>query len=62
MERTDAYMDQAVTDAQRELADFSQRAGQSLDGVGRSVGGGAQRVGGTLHDRLMPAADSAATI
>ncbi len=58
MQRAGAYIDRGVTDAQRGVADFSQRAGQSLDQAGRSVGAGAQRVGGTLHDQLMPAADT----
>ena len=57
MERTGAYIDQKVIDAQRGVAEFSQRAGQSLDQAGRSVGSGAQRVGATVHDRLVPAAD-----
>ena len=57
MQRTGAYIDRTVTDAQRGVADFSQRAGQSLDQAGRSVGAGAQRVGTTLHDSLTPAAD-----
>lgn len=55
MERTGAYIDQKVTDAQRGVAEFSQRAGQSLDRAGRSVGAGAERVGTTVHDNLMPA-------
>jgi hypothetical protein len=58
MERAGAYIDRGVTDAQRGVADFSQRAGQSLDQAGRSVGAGAQRIGGTLHDQLVPAADT----
>jgi hypothetical protein len=57
MERTGAYIDRTVTDAQRGMADFSQRAGQSLDRAGRSVGASAQRAGATLHDRLIPVTD-----
>lgn len=57
MQRTGAYIDRTVTDAQRGVADFSLRAGQSLDQAGRSVGAGAQRVGASLHDSLTPAAD-----
>ena len=57
MERTGAYIDEKVTDAQRGVAEFSQRAGQSLDQAGRSVGAGAQRVGAKVHDNIMPAAD-----
>jgi hypothetical protein len=58
MERAGAYIDRGVTDARRGMADFSQRAGQSLDQAGRSVGAGAQRVGETLHGQLVPAADT----
>lgn len=58
MERTGVYIDHKITDAQRGVADFSQRAGQSLDQAGRSMGAGAQRVGATLHDSLTPATDS----
>lgn len=58
MERTGAYIDQTITDAQRGVADFSQRAGKSLDQAGKSVGAGAQHVGTTLHDNLMPATDT----
>ena len=57
MERAGAYIDRTVTDAQRGVADFSQKAGQSLDQAGRSVGAGAQRVGTTLHDNLAPGTD-----
>ena len=57
MERTGAYIDRKVIDTQRGMAEFSQRAGQGLDQAGRSVGAGAQRVGATVHDSLMPAAD-----
>ena len=59
MERAGTYIDRTVTDAQRGVADFSQRTGHSLDQAGRSVGAGAQRVGTTLHDSLMPTADTA---
>ena len=58
MERTGVYIDHKIGDAQRGVADFSQRAGQSLDQAGRSIGAGAQRVGTTLHDSLMPATDA----
>lgn len=58
MERTGSYIDRTVTDTQRGMADFSQRAGQSLDQAGRSIGAGAQRVGTSLHDSLMPATDT----
>jgi hypothetical protein len=58
MERTGAYIDRTVTDTQRGVADFSQRAGQSLDQAGRSVGAGAQRAGTALHNSLMPATDT----
>ena len=54
MERTGTYIDRKVTDAQHGVAEFSQRAGQSLDGASRSVGAGAQRAGAAVHDRLMP--------
>ncbi len=56
MERTGTYIDRTVTDTQRGMADFSQRAGQGLDQAGRSIGAGAQRIGASLHDSLMPAA------
>ena len=58
MERTGAYIDRTVTDAQRGVADFSQRAGQGLDQAGRSVGAGAKQFGNDLHERLSPAADA----
>jgi len=57
MSRTGAYIDRTVGDTQREMADFSQRAGQSLDHAGQAVGAGARRVGTTLHDGLLPTAD-----
>jgi hypothetical protein len=62
MERTGAYIDRTVTDTQRGMAEFSERAGQSLDQAGRSVGAGAQRVGTTLHDSLMPATDQTSAV
>jgi hypothetical protein len=58
MERTGTYIDRSINDAQRGMADFSQRAGQSLDQAGRSIGAGAQRMGTTVHDNLMPATDT----
>ena len=57
MSRAGAYIDRTVGDTQREMADFSQRAGQSLDQAGQAVGAGARRVGTTLHDGLLPTAD-----
>lgn len=62
MERTGAYIDRTVTDTQRGMAEFSERAGHSLDQAGRSVGAGAQRAGSTLHDNLMPATDQTSVV
>jgi hypothetical protein len=58
MERTGAYIDHKVNDAQRGIADFSQRAGQSLDQAGKSVGAGAEQVGTKVHDKLTPSTDA----
>jgi hypothetical protein len=62
MERTGAYIDRTVTYTQRGMAEFSERAGQSLDQAGRSMGAGAQRVATTVHDSLVPATDPTSAV